>query len=647
MADRERSETGAAQFALAWRLAAGAWLACVLLQLLLYLRPSPYGGPFLLEWRRYLGWAIYYELIGVWMIALPFFCFWLLRYRASSNRTALHTAMIFMLSCNLALSQIDHEILRFLGVRLDLSFLIAYGRPETLSDSLFADVLRDDRGGPFLSILLLLLVPALYAGWAFRLVRRPRPRPAPVWLALLIAIVPLAAPANAWQMATGQFRLRKVEPVLLAFATDLRHGFDDRRTPRDFASLARAYQHRWLAESGDRGWRFPDPGRPYLRVPTVPAPPEPVRWNILYLQLETLRGVDTGHLRPELSPSPTPYLDSLARGGAAAWTRASSFGMPSINGLFATHCSVAPHSRRYITTFTRTRFHCLPELLRRRGYRSEMFNAGDTDWDNATFWLTRWYDRLWRFPQAEERDRDVFRAAAARIRALGRSGRPFLASVVSVSNHTPFRSREPGFDIAGLATPSERIRNTTRYTDDVVREFLQSLEREPWFARTIVVVTGDHGFNLGEHGGPPGTHNLYRESVWVPLLILGPHPRLPRGLHAEPASLLDVAPTLASLLGIREANPWQGRSLAAANPPGSFAFAIRQSRLSETAEWAALTDPATGAPRLFDSRRDWLQRRDLSDRQPALTGRLLRSADERQRLHDHLLRHDGIWRSES
>src|SRR5688500_17667024 len=36
---------GADHFAIAWRLTAAGWLGCALLQLILYLRPSPYGGP--------------------------------------------------------------------------------------------------------------------------------------------------------------------------------------------------------------------------------------------------------------------------------------------------------------------------------------------------------------------------------------------------------------------------------------------------------------------------------------------------------------------------------------------------------------------------------------------------------------------------
>src|SRR5688500_20400911 len=72
---------GRDQFALAFRLALAGWIGCVLLQILLYARPGPYGGPFLVEWRRYFGLAVYYDLLGVWLISLPFFLLWLVLYR--------------------------------------------------------------------------------------------------------------------------------------------------------------------------------------------------------------------------------------------------------------------------------------------------------------------------------------------------------------------------------------------------------------------------------------------------------------------------------------------------------------------------------------------------------------------------------------
>ena len=627
-------------------LALGALAAEVALQLMLYLRPSPYGGPFLLEWTRYLPFALYYAVLGVWLLALPFFLIWLACFgRPVGDRTArlVHGVQLVLLAFVLGLSAVDHEVLRFLGVRLNASFLTAYAQPTMFGDRLFLDLLAGDRGGPFVSLALVLVVPGLYLWWGWRRLKRPRHGPT-LWLAIALALLPPIAPAKAWLQAGSQFRLRKVEPALIAMAVDLHAGFEDRSTPADLDRMAAEHQRAWLARSRDPGWRFTEPARPYLRVPTNVSPRVRAPWNILYIQLETFRGADMGLLRPDRARSPTPRLDRFASGpNAALWTRALSFGMPSINGLFATHCSIAPPSQRYITTYTHVRLHCLPERLRRLGYRTEMFNGGDTDWDNSSPWIARWYDRLQRFPEAGQRDRDVFRAAAGELRRLGRSGRPFFAAVVSVSNHIPFRSKEPALDLNRGTTPAEAILNTTHYMDDVVGDFLDALRGEPWFAHTLVVIVGDHGISLGEHGGPAGQQDLYRESVWVPMIIAGAHPRLPAGRHDAPASLLDVAPTLADLLGLREPVPWQGHSLLAVNPRPEIAFGFRDSLLAEVGPWAALRDPRDGRARLY-RREDWLQRRDLEAANPDLARALLARADRARRLNDHLLRAGRIWR---
>jgi len=632
--------SGRDQFGSAWRLAFLAWLGCVLLQILLYARPGPYGDPFLLEWRRYFGLSLYFELLGTWLIAGPFLLLWLALWKRplGPRWRVPNLVLLLLLTANLVLSEFDHEVLRFLGTRVSLSFLSVYARSATLADGLFQDVLLADQGGALFPPLLLVGIPAAYLFLALRLLGRPPARRTPFWLALVIAIVPLAAPLNGWAQASSTFRIRRTEPAILALAADVRLGFEDLHTPPDLPALASTWQRRWLEESADPDWRFADPKRPYLRTPTRPAPPEPRRWNVIYIQLETLRGRDMGFLTGR-SPSPTPYLDGLTEAGnATVWTRALSFGMPTINGLFATHCSVAPHSSRFITSFTSTRFDCLPQALRRRGYRSEMFNAGDTDWDNSTMWLRLWYDRLWRFPEARGRDRPVFRAAAERIRALGRSGRPFLASLVSVSNHTPFNPPEPGFEAAG----GERILATTRYTDDVVREFVESLRSEPWFENTLLVIVGDHGFDLGEHEGPSGRISLYREAIWVPMIVVGRHPRLASGRRDGIATLLDVAPTLGDLMGLSEPVAWQGHSLVENGHASGTAFAIQGWKFAEAGRWSMVQAPADPRPRLFDRSSDWLQRNDRAGENPAVAKALAARAEQARRLNDYLLRHDLV-----
>lgn len=634
-------ETGQDRFETAWRLALLGWLGCVVLEVLLYARPGPWGDPFLVEWRRYFWLSLYFELLGTWLVAGPFLLLWLALWkRELGPRWRLpNVALSALLAANLALTQLDHEVLRFLGTRISLSFLGVYARAATLGDGLFQNVLLADRGGAAVPLLLLIAVPAAYLFLALRTAGASPARRLPFWLAIAVALLPLAAPLNGWAQATSTFRIRRTEPAILALAGDFRLGFEDMAAPSDLEALAAEWQRRWLADGADPDWRFTDPARPYVRTPIGSAGPESRRWNVIYLQLETFRGRDIGFLNGS-RPSPTPYLDGVARRpDAAVWTRGLSFGMPTINGLFATHCSVAPHSRRFITSFASTTFNCLPEVLRRRGYSAEMFNAGDTDWDNSTYWLKRWYDRLWRFPEARGHDRPVFRAAARRIRALGRSGRPFFAGVVSVSNHTPFTPPEPGFG------PGEDARRpnlaTIRYTDDVVREFMESLRGEPWLADTLFVIVGDHGFDLGEHGGPAGRISLYRESVWVPILIAGPHPRLDPGRRDGIATLLDVAPTIADLMGVREPVAWQGRSLVRDNAPGGLAFAVQGWKFAEEGGWTMVQAPG-GPPRLFDRNLDWLQRSDRSGERPGLASAMAERAERARRLNDYLIRNDLV-----
>jgi arylsulfatase A-like enzyme len=270
-----------------------------------------------------------------------------------------------------------------------------------------------------------------------------------------------------------------------------------------------------------------------------------------------------------------------------------------------------------------------------------MFSSGDIDMDNSTIWVLRMYDRLWRWSDRWQVDRDVFRRAAARIRTLGREG-PFIATLITASNHHPFHSLEPGLDVADQSTVHNRILNTTRYTDDVVRELMQSLEGEPWFDHTLWVINSDHGYNLGEHDGIVGGYTLYRESVWTPFLIVGPHPRLPRGRHDELVTMLDIAPTIADLVGLREPNPWQGHSLLALAGERELRFGFHDSLLAETGEWTVLRDPHDGAPRVY-RRSDWLPQHDLSARRPALARRLLERTDRERRFHDYLLRQGRIW----
>lgn len=103
------------------------------------------------------------------------------------------------------------------------------------------------------------------------------------------------------------------------------------------------------------------------------------------------------------------------------------------------------------------------------------------------------------------------------------------------------------------------------YVDSVIGQLVMDLERSDLRDRTILIVTSDHGENLIEHSRFNSffRHGLltYQTETRVPLLISSPG-LLDAGLRvSEPASQLDVFPTLLELLGLKSTLRFDGKSL--------------------------------------------------------------------------------------
>ena len=655
-ADRALSNTddrshGAHHLTVALRLAALAWLVMAVQEILLFVRPTPYGGPYAERWYRYLPFAISYNVLGVMLVsALPILG-WLLwhkrRVRPDLARV-IHYVQLALLMLTVMLDQADNELMRFMGTHLSLGLLQAYYKVNAWGTDML-HIFTTDRGGPGLPFVFLFAAAIVLWWFGRRLINRasPLPRLWPWPVGFAVSLLPLALPFVAYDYLHGnKFVWRQTRPALLGIYAEVKGNFSRAKRPGDFERLGREYQARWLESSGDSAWRFPDPQRPLLRVPVPAAAPASgeKRWNVIYIQLETFRGWNTGFLRPDLPQSPTPFLDRLARDRSSAfWRRGLSMGTPTVNGVMAGMCSIKPHSSLNTTsTFTYTAFDCLPAVLRRHGYQAESFTGSDPDWDGEKTWLRQWYDQYHYYQDADDADRIVFRRAAERIKAMAQEPRPFLAVVTSISNHYPFRVREPEFVITKEEGPQNTINNTMRYTDDVVREFIESLEKEPWFARTLVIVIGDHGYELGEHGRK-GQHTGWRESVWVPIVIHGAHPRLVPGAHDDLATLLDLTPTVTDLLGIREANPWMGVSLLRPVKRRSFGLTHWGATWGEQDSLSLVINPSSGKALVYNALRDPLQTRDISARHPEVVATLPDLIEDERRLVNYLLEANQVW----
>jgi arylsulfatase A-like enzyme len=102
-----------------------------------------------------------------------------------------------------------------------------------------------------------------------------------------------------------------------------------------------------------------------------------------------------------------------------------------------------------------------------------------------------------------------------------------------------------------------------KYDDDYVGLLLRGLEQRGLTGNTIVVLTGDHGESLGQHGVDTHGAALYWELIHVPLVIWYPG-HVPAGLRIErPVSNAAIAATVMDLIGDASQNKSFGLSLTA------------------------------------------------------------------------------------
>jgi arylsulfatase A-like enzyme/cytochrome c-type biogenesis protein CcmH/NrfG len=112
------------------------------------------------------------------------------------------------------------------------------------------------------------------------------------------------------------------------------------------------------------------------------------------------------------------------------------------------------------------------------------------------------------------------------------------------------------------------------FADEQVGRLLRFLKEKDLYRNTLIVLAGDHGESLGEHGEKTHGFFIYNATLHVPLIIhlpeahgsASPHSGALRPVKsaepvADPISLADVMPTVLDIVKVEVPSGVQGRSL--------------------------------------------------------------------------------------
>jgi arylsulfatase A-like enzyme/Tfp pilus assembly protein PilF len=352
--------------------------------------------------------------------------------------------------------------------------------------------------------------------------------------------------------------------------------------------------------------------------------------NVLLITLDTMRADRIGAYG--YAAARTPHLDALAKNGV----RFDDATAPApITGPAHTAILTGLHPARLgvrdnVITPLPSGATTLAEMLSAQGFATGGFVGAfilDRPYGFAQGFETfRGFTRVDSGTEANaERTGDtVVNDASQWIGGLD-SGKPFFGWVHLYDAHLQYRPPAP-FE--------QTYDGEVAFVDQQVGRLLDAVRAQGLLDGTLIVVIGDHGESLGEHGEEGHGIFLYDAVLRVPFIVSGSG--VPAGLTiGEQVRALDVVPTILDLLGIPAGDTPDGVSLAPLirgsqreSPPASFAeshypkihYGWSELRAIRADGWKAIDAPER---ELYNLRQDPREEKNLYREQQPLADRML------------------------
>jgi arylsulfatase A-like enzyme len=406
--------------------------------------------------------------------------------------------------------------------------------------------------------------------------------------------------------------------------------------------------HRGLA-----GWGEPEIAvAPPAATPATRLPPPR---NVIVLVMDTARADAFGPFATPDRVVRTPSFDAFAA-RCAVFTAAynnENWTKPSVASLLSALYPSTHGAKRDESELSRD-VELLPERLRRDGFATAGFVANGYVSEKFGFeqgWDTfRNYIREDRRSEAEHVFADALDWLDDHRESPG--SRPFFLYLQTIDPHVTYKVDKaywsPYFagDYRGqlgttidaadqVALSTGKRKATARdlawlralyhgeiaYHDDHLGRFVAQLDARGVLADTLVVITNDHGEELGERGRFGHGHQVFEELVRAPLVLY--HPGLAGGRTVrEIVEHVDVAPTILDALGREPLAAAEGVSVLPVvtggrlpRPRYAVIEFLEDRRVIRIADWK-LVARARGEVALFDLATDPQERRDLAAERP-------------------------------
>ena len=252
-------------------------------------------------------------------------------------------------------------------------------------------------------------------------------------------------------------------------------------------------------------------------------------FNARFVEVKNEKGVEI-----------TPLFNSLIKKGVYI-KHFYSNSIQTVKGKLPTLCSIIPSYRgKVYTQHTDLNLHSLADILQEYNYETLYFKAArNLTFDNEgefakhmgfnirkamTEEFTNTVDEKYNWGWGLQDDQYYIKyfEVLDRLRNENSKNKKFFTIMATISNHARF-NRVPEEQWEMYRNPAdieEDYANSIHVSDKYMREFFRQLKKRDYLKNSIVIILGDHGFPIGEHGNYSNEVGAYEESFHVPFVLL-------------------------------------------------------------------------------------------------------------------------------
>lgn len=122
-------------------------------------------------------------------------------------------------------------------------------------------------------------------------------------------------------------------------------------------------------------------------------------------------------------------------------------------------------------------------------------------------------------------------------------------------------------DISNTTIPDEKARELIHgyyacisYIDNLIGNIIKTLKSKGFEDNTVIILWGDHGWHLGDHG-LWNKHTNFEQATHVPLIIIDPSIKKQKERISEPVEFLSIYPTLCDIINLKKPKHLDGKSI--------------------------------------------------------------------------------------